>query len=98
MPRAKRNPKKLKLNLDAQTFNLSSAKTYLGRLMEKASQGESVYIVRGQRCYILQEIAPIEPIPIRPPGYFGHAYSNSDIQEENCLAKTSVVRPPKDLE
>jgi hypothetical protein len=89
---------KRKLNLQSQTFNLSKAKTYLGRLMEKASRGEPVYIVRGRQRFILQEVPEIEPIPMRPPGFFANVYTPAEIQEDNLLAKASVVRAPKDLE
>jgi len=77
---------------------LSNAKTYLGRLVEKAGRGEAVYIVTGRRRFVLQEVPEIEPIPMRPPGYFAHVYSKAEIQEDNRLAKTSVVHAPKDLE
>lgn len=90
--------RKQKIDFRAQCFTLSNAKTYLGRLMEKASHGELVYIVRGQQRFILQEVAPIDPIPMRPPGYFANAYSQEEIREENRLAKASVIRAPKDLE
>ena len=89
---------KSKVNLKAQTFSLSNAKTYLGRLIEKARRGEPVYIVRGEHRFILQEVPPIDPIPIRPPGYFASCYSKAEIEEENLLAKASVVRAPDDLE
>jgi hypothetical protein len=89
---------KRKANLQSQLFSLSNAKTYLGRLVEKASRGETVYIVRGHRRFILQEVPEIEPIPVRPSGYFANAYSKAEIQEENRLAKSSVIRAPKDLE
>ena len=79
-------------------FTLSNAKTYLGRLMEKASRGETIYIVRGHRRFILQAVPEIEPIPMRPAGFFANAYSKAEIQEENRLAKSSVIRAPKDLE
>ena len=90
--------RKPKLNLESQMFTLSNAKTYLGRLMEKAGRGEPVYIVTGQRRFVLQEVPEIEPIPMRPAGYFSSTYSNAEIQEDNRLAKASVVRAPKDLE
>ena len=90
--------RKPKLNLESQMFTLSNAKTYLGRLMEKAGRGEPVYIVTGQRRFILQEVPEIEPIPIRPPNYFANAYSRAEIQADNRLAKASVIRAPKDLE
>lgn len=84
--------------LQSQFFSLSNAKTYLGRLVEKAGRGETVYITKGHRRFILQEVPEIEPIPMRPAGYFANAYSKAEIREENRLAKTSVIRVPKDLE
>jgi len=89
---------KRKANLQSQLFSLSNAKTYLGRLMEKVSRGETIYIVRGHRRFVLQEVPEIEPIPMRPAGFFANAYSKAEIQEENRLAKSSVIRAPKDLE
>src|ERR1041384_1519558 len=93
-----RSRKKPDINLQSESFSLSNAKTYLGRLIEKAGRGQTVYIMRGARRCILQEAPPIDPIPMRPPGYFANAYSKPEIQEENELAKASVVRVPKDLE
>ena len=90
--------RKQKINLQSQMFTLSNAKTYLGRLMEKASRGETVYIVKGRQRFALQEIPEIEPIPVRPPDYFANAYSRAEIQADNRLAKSSVIRAPKDLE
>jgi hypothetical protein len=90
--------RKPKVNLRSQLFTLSNAKTYLGRLVEKVSRGETVYIVTGQRRFVLQEVPEIEPIPMRPAGYFSSTYSQAEIQEDNRLAKASVVRAPKDLE
>ena len=81
-----------------QSFTLSTAKTYLGRLVEKAKNGEPVYIIANHHRFVLQEVAEIEPIPIRPPGYFAQCYTREEIEEDNRLAKASVVRPPKDLE
>ena len=87
-----------KVNFRSDSFSLSKAKTYLGRLVDKASRGQTVYIVRGERRYLLQEVPPIDPIPIRPPGYFANCYNKAEIQEQNRLAKASVVHPPADLE
>ena len=90
--------RKSKVDLQSQLFTLSNAKTYLGRLIEKAGRGETVYIVRGRHRYVLQQVPEIEPIPIRPPNYFANAYSRAEIQADNRLAKASVIRAPKDLE
>jgi hypothetical protein len=95
---AKRHRRRSKAELDQNCFSLSSAKTYLGRLLEKASRGEQVWIVRGQQRFIVQEIPPIDPIVIRPSGYFANCYTREEIQEQNQLAKHSVTRPPHDLE
>ncbi len=98
MKNAVRSPKAPKINLQSESYSLSSAKTYLGRLIEKAQNGETVYIVRGQRRFVLQEVPPIDPIPRRPPGYFANCYCKTEIAEENRFAKASVIRGPKDLE
>ena len=90
--------RKPKVSLRSQMFPLSLAKTYLGRLVERAGRGEPVYIVSGHRRFILQEVPEIEPIPMRPPGYFAQVYSQAEAQEDNRLAKASVMRPPADLE
>ena len=93
-----RRPRRRKIDFQCESFTLSIAKTYLVRLMEKASKGEAVYILRGQRRFVLQEVPPIDPIPIRPAGYFANCCSTVEIQEENRLAKASVIRAPRDLE
>jgi len=87
-----------KLNFQSQTFTLSNAKTYLGRLIEKAVKGEPVYITRGQQRFILQHVPDIEPIPMRPPGYFADCDTEEEIQEVNLLSKASVIRAPKEIE
>jgi hypothetical protein len=93
-----RPPGKPRINLQSQTFSLSNAKTYLGRLVKKAGRGETVYITAGGQRFILQEVPEIEPIPIRPPNYFANVDSKAEIQEQNRLAKASVVKSPKDIE
>jgi len=89
---------KAKINFQSESFSLSHAKTYLGRLVEKARKGRAVYIVRGEHRFILQEVPFIDPIPIRPAGYFANCYSKEEAREQNQLAKASVIRAPADLE
>ena len=93
---------KWKLDLPTDLFkpeiNIRVGTTYLGRLVEKARRGEAVYIVKGGRRFVLQEVPEIDPIPIRPPNYFLSAYGPTEIAEDNQLAKASVIRAPKDLE
>ena len=98
MKNLKRARRKGNVNLRSDCFTLSNAKTYLGRLIEKAGKGETVYIIKGHQRFVLQEVPTIEPIPMRPPGYFANCYSKEEIREDNILAKASVIRPPKDLE
>ncbi|HSU54237.1 MAG TPA: hypothetical protein VLT36_09280 [Candidatus Dormibacteraeota bacterium] len=81
------------LNIRSHLFTLSVAKTYLGRLLEKAARGEAVYIVTGDRRFVLQRVPEIDPIPMRPPGFFADVYTKAEIQEDNRLAKASVVTP-----
>ena len=95
---AHRSRPKSRVNFKSETFTLSHAKTYLGRLIDKATKGQTVYITRGAHRFILQEVPPIDPIPLRPPGYFAHCYTRSETEEDNRLAKASVVVAPKDLE
>ena len=90
--------RKSKFDRASRNFTLSTAKTYLGRLMEKAARGETVFITRGQQRFVLQEVKEIEPIPVRPPGYFANCYTKEEIASDNRLSKASVIRAPKDLE
>ena len=86
------------INLRAQSFTLNKAKTYLGRVVEKVAKGETVYILKEKQRFMLKEVPPIDPVLIRPAGYFAQCYNFTEIREENRLAKASVIRPPKDLE
>lgn len=90
--------KRPKPSFQSDVFSLSDAKTYLGRLIEKAGRGELVYIERGRARFLLQYVPPIDPIPVRPRGYFANCYTKEEIQEANKMAKASVIRPPADLE
>ena len=76
-------------NARSNTYNLSTAKTYLGRLADKASKGEAVYILRGSQRFILQAAPDIEPIPMRPAGYF--EFDAEDRKLDKRFAKASVV-------
>ena len=93
-PRAR----KQKFNLNSQTFTLSTAMTNLDQLTEKAMKGDPVYIVRGNHRFVLQHVRDIEPIPLRPPGYFAQCYTKEEAELDNRLAKASVIQAPKDLE
>ncbi|HXD00275.1 MAG TPA: hypothetical protein VN048_13115 [Verrucomicrobiae bacterium] len=46
----------------------------------------------------LEGLRKIVPIPLRPPGYFETCYTEEEIQRENRLAGTSMVKKPDDLE
>ena len=89
---------KRKLTREPQSFSLSTAKTYLGRLLQRAIKGEPVYIVRGPHRFALQYVPEIEPVPMRPPGYFGQCDTRAEIELENRLSKASVIQAPEDLE
>ena len=82
----------------ADTFSLSKAKTYLGRLATRAAQGKEVYIVRGSSRFALRHVPEIEPIPLRPPGFFAAAYTREEMELENRLSAASPVEKPDGLE
>ena len=86
---ASRSKRKRHRALQSNTYTLSTAKTYLGRLVNKARKGEPVYILRGHERFLLQVVPEIEPIPMRPPGYF--KYDKEDIESFNEFAKASVI-------
>jgi hypothetical protein len=81
---------------NGKEFSLSNAKTYLGRLLDKAKRGEEVVIYRGADRFALHEIRPIEPIPMRPLGYFD--LDEEDIAFERKFAKKSVRPKNEDFE
>jgi hypothetical protein len=60
--------------------------------------GETIYIAKGHRRFVLQVVPEIDPIPLRPPGYFADCYNAEEVKEENLLAIHSIIRRPKDLE
>jgi hypothetical protein len=52
----------------------------------------------GENRFISQPVPQIDPILIRPAGYFANCYSKEEIREQNHLAKASVIHVPADLE
>src|SRR5882762_901409 len=90
--------RKSRINLQSDVFTLSHAKTYLGRLIDRAAEGQAIYITRGQQRFLLQAVPPIDPIPLRPPGYYTQCYTKAENQEAHELARASVTRAPEDLE
>jgi len=43
-----------------------------------------------------EKVHPVDPIPMRPASYFADCYCKEEIEEQNQLAKASVIRPPGD--
>lgn len=86
------SPKRSGFNDRAETYSLSRAKAYLGRLTEKAVRGETVYIIHGRHRFLLQPVLEIEPIPVRPVGYFG--LDAEDLALDNRLASANVISNP----
>lgn len=85
-------PKRSGFNDRADTYSLSRAKAYLGRLTEKAVRGEAVYIIHGRHRFVLQPVPEIEPIPVRPVGYF--QLDEDDIALDKRFASANVVPDP----
>jgi len=53
-----------------EILTLSQAKPRMGRLLDRALQGEPVVIRKGNRLVQLTEYIVPSPIPDRPVGYF----------------------------
>jgi len=58
------------INGSMDILTLSQAKLCIGRLVERALQGQPVVIRKGNRLVQLTEYVVPEPIPERPAGYF----------------------------
>lgn len=54
-----------------KTLTVSQAKARLGYLLDKAGDGQSVYVRRKERLFRIEPVAEVEPIPNRPFGFFG---------------------------
>ncbi len=53
-----------------KALTVSQAKPRLGNLLDRAGNGQSVYLRRKERLYRIEPVAEIEPIPNRPFGFF----------------------------
>ena len=53
-----------------KALTVSEAKPKLGSLLEKAGNGQTVYLRRKKRLYRIEPVAEVEPIPSRPFGFF----------------------------
>ena len=53
-----------------KALTVSEAKPKLGSLLDKVGKGHSVYLRRKERLYRIEPVAEVEPIPIRPFGFF----------------------------
>jgi antitoxin (DNA-binding transcriptional repressor) of toxin-antitoxin stability system len=53
-----------------KTLTVSQAKAKLGQLLDKAGEGQSVFVRRKERLFRIEPVAEIEPIPNRPFGFF----------------------------
>jgi hypothetical protein len=73
----------------AETFPLSKAKAHLGRLLEQTECGGTVYILKGRKRFLLQLVPEVQPIPIRPPGYF--EFDEEDVRLDAKFAKANVM-------
>jgi hypothetical protein len=75
-----------------KTLSISEAKRRFGRVADRALRGETIIIVRKSRLLQLQEYKPIEPIPIRPLGYFKNLDTKAEIRKMNRMEAESVQR------
>jgi hypothetical protein len=89
---ARKGRRRLDARAKTETYSLSEAKASLGRLADKSASGVTIYIKARGRRYLLQPVPEIEPIPIRPIGYF--TYDEEDFELERKFAKVNVPARP----
>ena len=51
-------------------LTVSQARSKLGRLLDQAAKGKSVYVRRGEHLLRIDRVTGWEPVPVRPFGYF----------------------------
>jgi len=81
-----------------KALTVSEAKPKLGSLLDKAGNGQSVYLRRKERLYRIELVAEIEPIPARPFGYFNiegdDQWSHSPTPPVLALPPSNDTRTP----
>ncbi len=72
-----------------KTLSLSAAKQHLGRVADESSKGHPVLILRKSRILILQKNQRMDPIPMRPEGYFLDCTTKKEAITSHRLASKS---------
>ncbi len=73
-----------------KSCTVTEASTQLDRLFEAALAGEVVLLTKGNKHVVLHR-PEVEPVPIRPLGYFSDCYSPEETAESNRLASASPM-------
>jgi hypothetical protein len=53
-----------------KALTVSQAKSQLGRLLDRAQKGQSIFLRRKNQLYRIETVSEVEPIPARPFGHF----------------------------
>jgi hypothetical protein len=53
-----------------KALTISQAKPILGKLLDRAGEGQPVYLRRKERLFRIDPVVEVEPIPERSFGYF----------------------------
>jgi hypothetical protein len=77
---------------NTESYSLTKAKADLARLLAKSEAGVTVYIVKGHKRFLVQPVPEIEPIPMRPAGYF--EFDEEDIKLDRKFSTANVVPQP----
>jgi hypothetical protein len=56
-----------------KALTVSQAKPRLGSLLDQATRGKTVYLRRKNRLFRIEPVTEVEPLPLRPTGYFEFA-------------------------
>jgi hypothetical protein len=76
-----------------KALTVSEAKPKLGRLLDKASCGQTVYLRRKERLFRIERVDEVEPIPHRPFGYFTPEKEDPMIALANSAQSSFIPAP-----
>ena len=73
-----------------KTYTVAESGRELQAIAEEALR-EPVVLILGARLLIIQEYEALEPIPVRPPGYFDAADEPDEAAWENSLTASATT-------
>lgn len=76
-----------------KTLSVSQAKARLGHLLDKAGEGQAIYLRRKERLFRIEPVAEVEPIPTRPFGFFAIESGDAMVALANSAPASFAPEP-----